>query len=69
MPTVTCSVGYNYKIAVLSQRRPRDAPIKVNKQAKLPHLHLRSRDSVDAIYVKDMQMTSMLHLMVISPSV
>ena len=31
-----------YKKAVLSQRRLRDAPIKVNKQ---PHLHLRSRDS------------------------
>jgi len=28
---------------VLSQRRPRDAPTKVNKQP--PHLHLRSRDS------------------------
>jgi len=30
------------KKAVLSQRWPRDAPTKVNKQ---PHLHLRSRDS------------------------
>jgi len=29
-----------YKKAVLSQRWPRNAPTKVNKQ---PHLHLRSR--------------------------
>jgi len=35
------TVSYNKK-AVLSQRWPRDAPTKVNKQ---PHLHLRSRDS------------------------
>ena len=34
-------VIYNKK-AVISQRLPRDAPTKVNKQ---PHLHLRSRDS------------------------
>jgi len=32
----------NNKKAVLSERWPRDAPTKVNKQ---PHLHLRSRDS------------------------
>jgi len=30
------------KKVVLTQRRPRDAPTKVNKQS---HLHLRSRDS------------------------
>ena len=33
---------WHNKKAVLSQRWPRDAPTKVNKQ---PHLHLRSRDS------------------------
>jgi len=32
------------KKAVLSQRLPRDAPTKVNKNKQL-HLHLRSRDS------------------------
>jgi len=34
------SVAWQNKKAVLSQRWPRDAPTKVNKQ---PHLHLRSR--------------------------
>jgi len=34
----------NNKKAVLSQTWPRNAPTKINKQAKQPHLHLRSCD-------------------------